>query len=556
MQPETVKQALEQFSLTEACQTNPRLPSNLRCALRRYILPVYGFTEAELRSHLDDCLAKLPLSEFFSNATQLLENLNPKPQDDSKKKTKIGTLNNYRSALLRFFNWMYAQDWYNSATSIPIEKYAPQIYSGKTLSKAKAGRKPHNANPYALKEKELNPVLVQQLEQLHHFWTHPEVALRKAIPIRELTSIKYRKYILCILGWLHHIQGQALIELNLEQVTDIEQLQAFINWGQQQKGNGSGWAVNIVLASLSVAKWLDSISPQKDSAVKALQDYLQALREDYQQESSPPKSNIENLTFSEAEEIVQYLKQCCAPFHTSGISRSETALLKSWQRYLITALLVYCPIRPIEITQLEWQHSLIREPERYRLRLAASKSNKKQTVFREFFLSEHLTQDLDTWRQQWRPKIPTDNNLVFVRLGSSRTPNNLGQPLTPRDLSELISKATYKATSVLFDAPRHLSPHAFCSTTINYLEQIGRAAQNRTAAHTQRQIPQLKQSDQYIHPQLEASLQPNPPKSHWQLTYEAIQRIGKHPLSSIESFPQACEESPSSDSTEEDSPTD
>ncbi|MBD1835140.1 site-specific integrase [Cyanobacteria bacterium FACHB-472] len=494
MQPKTVSEALEQFTKTKAAQANPRLVSNLQTALRRYILPNYGFAEAELRSHLDECLAKIPLSQFLGNARQLLETLDTGSNLHSKaRKVSRGALNNYRSALQRFLSWMYTQAWDDSTPSSRSGEYAPQMYIGQMLSKTQQKARPHQAEPYALKQEELTHKLEQQLEQLGDFWTKSRVRGRKAKAIALDTFETYRSNILCILGWLHNIQGYSSEQLAIEQVASLEQLQVFIDWGLKQKGNSYGWALNMVQASLSVAKWLDSQKQRNSeiSAVKALQDYLHTLRTNYEHEFSQQSQSKAELTLEEGEQIVEYLRQCCAPRDQSGAPRSEAAILKSWQRYLITALLVYSPIRQREISQLEWQRTLFREKNVYRFQSALrSERGRKTLASREFRLPKHLAQDLDTWREQWRDKIPTDHNLVFVRLGSNRTPETIGQPLSIRDISELVSTAIYKATSVLFGTPKQLTPRAFRHTAFAYLEQIGCSRRGYPTRVSQGQIPQ------------------------------------------------------------------
>jgi hypothetical protein len=61
--------------------------------------------------------------------------------------------------------------------------------------------------------------------------------------------------------------------------------------------------------------------------------------------------------------------------------------------------------------------------------------------------------------------------LVFTRLGSNRTPESLGQPLTDRDISDLISSAIYKATSILFNKPTRVTPQSLRQLGLSHLKQ-------------------------------------------------------------------------------------
>ena len=61
----SVLDAYEQFSATAICQNNPKVLHNLRTALRRYMLPVYGFSPEQLKRHqLEERLAQLPWLSF------------------------------------------------------------------------------------------------------------------------------------------------------------------------------------------------------------------------------------------------------------------------------------------------------------------------------------------------------------------------------------------------------------------------------------------------------------------------------------------------------------
>lgn len=488
MQPETLLEAFTQFSQSEQSQANPKLIDNLRTTLRRYILPSYQFEEAELRDNLEGCLDQVPLPLFLGRASQFLETFSSSiSQKSSSLRISSSSVSSYRSALLRFFNWMQVQSWYDPAPSNEIGEYAPQISNGQTLAKARKGGRKFNANPYALKEEELTPLLRQQLEHLQNFWTKPGTKERKGAAIKEQTYRTYRTHILSNLGWLQNIQGEKPEQLSLERVADLEQLQAFIDWGIQQKGNSYGWAMNITQTVISVAKWLYRKTQHQDfrdiPQIAALQDYCQTLREHYQQEkrecypqeSSRYNHNKEQITPKEGRQIVEYLRQCCAPCNSVGIQRSETAILKSWERYLIVALLAYCPIRQREIRLLEWQHSLFRKQDGYWVHFDTKYS--KTGVAIDYLLPKNLTSDLDEWLQQWRPKIPTDHKLVFTRLGSNRTPESLGQPLTDRDISVLISLAIYRATSILFDKPTHVTPQDLRQLGLSHLKPISQLDQ-------------------------------------------------------------------------------
>lgn len=245
MPSQTVLDVYQQFSETEACQANPRLVNNLRTTLRLYVLPYYNeFVDKELRTNLEGCLAQIPLTQLLSDATQFLEMLEMGLVPNSERRISKGTITNYRSTLLRFFNWMYTQGWEGPIASSTIPEQTPS-YSNQTSTKSKpkrVQRSPRNPRnpPYALKEKELTENLKEQLEQLQEFWTNPEALNYENKTLSPTTFIAYKHSILCILGWCKNIQEVDLNSLKLLQVSDLEQLKAFVDWGIHQRGNGIG----------------------------------------------------------------------------------------------------------------------------------------------------------------------------------------------------------------------------------------------------------------------------------------------------------------------------
>ena len=375
MQEITVLEAYKQFKESRVGQPNPRLLDNLRTALKDCVLPFYAtHFPTELRSNFEACLAQVPLTQLLKDASYLLDNLEKDLTLSSSRKISTGTINNHRSILLRFFKWIYVDRQDEPIENPSLPAYAPQISSGRTLSKTREPRQRVHEKPYKLRDEELTPKLEMQLRQLHDFWTTPNYPARKAHPLREQTFRTYRNSILCILGWQQNIQARDLNQLSLEQVTNLEQLETFLQWGEHERGNKTGWAINIMQAAICVAKWWASQShPENQSSIIVpLQDYSRMLHHQYSNREIIDKKTI---TFEESIQVVEYLKQCCAPLHKSGSPRAETALLKAWQRYLIIALLVYSPLRQNETRALEWARSLCREKDGYWIRLRSSKSS-------------------------------------------------------------------------------------------------------------------------------------------------------------------------------------
>lgn len=85
------------------------------------------------------------------------------------------------------------------------------------------------------------------------------------------------------------------------------------------------------------------------------------------------------VTFEQCVDVVKYLRKCCAPKRTAfrkgqgknhaGRKRSDEAIMLSWLRYLLVAILTYCPIRQRELRDLELGKTLFREEDGYVVRL-------------------------------------------------------------------------------------------------------------------------------------------------------------------------------------------
>ena len=68
------------------------------------------------------------------------------------------------------------------------------------------------------------------------------------------------------------------------------------------------------------------------------------------------------LTDELRQKISECLRQECTVIDSAGKEQSEIALLRSWQRYLITSILLFCRIRLQTLCRLELAHNLLRAP--------------------------------------------------------------------------------------------------------------------------------------------------------------------------------------------------
>jgi hypothetical protein len=341
---------------------------------------------------------------------------------------------------------------------------------------------------YVLKLKQMKGNLKKQYEDIKAFFTNPEVPERKTPPINERTFKSYSDNICRILGWQLNIKNIPLQELDMKTVADINILKEFIAWGINIRRNGYGWATQVGYTCLAVAKWLNPHSKKHNFSdieqVEEIREYVRYLRKQHNHEDSRQNLDEKRISFEEAQQVVEYLKKCCSPLDKYGEERSNSAVMKSWQRYLIVALLTYCPVRQREIRELEVGVTLFREADGYWVKLSPQqhKAGKKTGKGREYRLPQNLTADLDEWLRTWRSTIQTPHKRVFICMGSNNSPQSLGNLLKADDVSDMVGNATYKATSILFNNPRRTTPHIFRRIAITYQRRYGRPEQREALA--------------------------------------------------------------------------
>ncbi len=159
-------------------------------------------------------------------------------------------------------------------------------------------------------------------------------------------------------------------------------------------------------------------------------------------------------------------------------------MISSWQHYLLVAILLYCPVRQREIREYELGKTLFREPDGYWVKLGPDdhKTGSKTGKGREYQLPPHLTEDLDRWLQDWRPKIQTEHNYVFITPGSNAKPDSGGKPFTATSLGKFVKDRVYKVTSYLFEEPKRINPHFFRNIGITHQRKHGDSDQQEALA--------------------------------------------------------------------------
>ncbi|MBD1865264.1 MULTISPECIES: hypothetical protein [Trichocoleus] len=320
----------------------------------------------------------------------------------------------YRPAVNKFLKWIQQETWYEEAAEGRYGKYAPRTRSGTNIKTANEGRRALHANSYGLKESELTSNLLKQLEQLNTFCTGEYVPKRQDKKMRAITFRNHRGRALDILGWLRSVENYELNDLDLHLVTDLNLFNKFLAWGINERGNTCGWGMGFCDLALNIAKWLhcyESKSPMyRDIAtveeIRMINNNLSKRYEEQKQASKKRKQEEKEMTLEQCIEVIKYLRKCCAPRDSLGTKRSDLSVARSWQRYLLVAILTYCALRQREIRELELDRTLFRTAGGYRMVLHPE--DNKTGDERDFMLSDVLAvevvTDLDEWLNVWKPR--------------------------------------------------------------------------------------------------------------------------------------------------------
>jgi integrase len=493
--PATLSDAVTLYIQSQGQTIKPKAIRNLRTTLKKTILPNFQFSENAL-TNLDSCLAKVSIRDFVLYAKLYFEAFYQKALAEGKNED---TLRNYRSCLTRLLNWMDEQLWYQQVVQVTaIPDRAPRLKSPANLQRDHRGRRKSGEYPYALKEGELTPKLAAQLESIQEFLTAKYMPARKGEPALRERSFKCRReHILYFLGWLHHDTSRTfkhlscpldkskktLEDLDITLMIYRETLEKYIGWHLTTKGNGYGFCVQIGAAALAIAKWNFSVNEAapRQARFDDCRDVLnvRAVMSELKPESKKDRRTTSREALSEkllemeqCQEIVEYLRRCCAERTAQGHKRSNTRIIDSWQDYLICSILTYTPVRQREIRELELGKTLIREADGWWVKLSPSqhKTGSKTGKGREYplfpcHLKERFNKDLDDYINKWRALENLDHNfLFFIRGTDAQKRQGRGEPIHQANhLSRLIPKLIFKITGILYglENAKATTPHDF-----------------------------------------------------------------------------------------------
>lgn len=427
----TVGDALLRYEQQQNTPAGKRSINNLKTVLRRYLPLLTNFQnnsnseesskEISVTTLLaEQFLASDPLAQFEMYIQKAVEQGTIKP-------AVVRTT--YRPALVKFLAAIEVQlalekQELNELQPIPKQSQrflidpsqcAPPIKPKITLAKTVRGNRSHKQDPYSLYPEQLPTQVQAEITELQHFWLDKEVPNRQDTRMRPISfQDNILRSILFFFGWLHHVKQWDIACLNLDlllvngaqdQAEELKLIKEFIAWGINSRGNSYGWAMMIAKAPLAIAKWKYAAQSKRSKysdieVIACIRTYMSTLSRNYENEPSSLEDNkdLKLMTFEQEEAIVEYLRSCCAPYQKNHCKRPQVGVNRSWQRYLIIALLSYCPLRQREIRELELGRTLFRE-EGYRVRLKPD--DNKTGDEREFRLVDVLPAsviaDLDHW---------------------------------------------------------------------------------------------------------------------------------------------------------------
>lgn len=433
----TLNQALKYWRKSKESQTvSSSFEKYLFIALRKYIIPkLYPelgvMTPKDFKAYIDKIMVKnldnaIAIFEESSNSAVANQELSKRTQQ------------NYYSVVKRFINWMKEQLWWQELTSSP-QNYKicpPQV---KVEKKPKSKNASKKLSPYGLTVEELPVTVQEELEDFKEFRLKGKQYIRSKLrsqgkrrtrnypqvnSVKEKTIEYDQTVITRFLGW--YIQQNFNQELSLKLLTNVDLIEQYAQWSIQVRKAKHTTAINVINTAIAIAKWLnfDKIEERDWSDIPLileLQDLHSEYKEIYKKEkqSSQAKEwNDKEISHKQAREVVQYLGQYCAPQVSCYVkdkkqyqarNRRLSAIVRSWQKYLIIKILVYCPVRQEEIRNLKLNETLFRQfdEQGFPYYIVNLKEHKRSSYKREriYRLPSILTEDLNIWIDYWLPLI-------------------------------------------------------------------------------------------------------------------------------------------------------
>ncbi|MEA5448566.1 site-specific integrase [Leptolyngbya sp. CCNP1308] len=515
------------------CEKQKRI-LNAKTAFKHF-LRARGVSKQEIKSDFEGALERVPLSCLQDSDVVLALYLDECVKDGQ---LSARSASNIKSDFAGFLKFTKQQEYFRLNVEHSNRKYAPSARSGETFYGVRRGKgKNPKLAPYSLSIDQWSETAQKEHTAMADFWTRREVGNRQTPPIRAVSMERHTRNIENFFGFLINVLKGDLAtlgitledlktplpslkitkaNLSLSLMTEVKLLQRFTEWGLNDRWAGTGyppnsyrWVQGIVSTAKKIAQWLNRFMEDYDEAgaVKVLSRLLKRYRQRMKGESSKKEEILPS--FSQCAMAVEWLRESCAPRVRRGVPRTrrqkkeafwtyrrkDSAIARSWLRYLMCALLLYCAMRQRELRELELGRTLFRREDAYWIVLGPDdhKNGSKTGKSREYPIPDLLTADLDEWLMVWRPKIAAmvaekypqnehNPNLVFCSLGSNSSLEMLGQPFKHNNLYSIITYSMYRATSAVFGKGFKVNPHLFRHIAVTHQREHGDPNQREALA--------------------------------------------------------------------------
>jgi len=448
---------------------DPNLQRYLRIALKLYVLEALGFKTRDMKpNEFANFCGKLTVQKMMKQLEKFVEKNSNSSQEENSETSlpspkenlkacilnafdqqfevavglglvKQSTKHNYRSAVGRFGEYLPQQTWWKEVFPPQMPEFIPQC-----PKPVKKETRPQGEN-YRLLLEEFSPHLVKQLEEYKEFrltggkkvkmedsWKNRELSIKpfqrpKMMKTNETNVKRELNDISRFLGWYVRISGHHNKKIELELIMNIEILHEYIIWLTEERRCFHSSGLQILKVAIAVTKFFNYNTSKRRNwsdidLIMKLQSFQSCCREEYikeKKESLESKWEKKELTHPEARKILQYLRDCCAENSSKashipgkrikGKKRSTSAIVWSWQVYLIVKTFVFLPVRQQEVRQLKFGETLFRKIDKkghpyYETKITEHKNKSKTGKTRKYKLSGILVTELDAWINIWRPK--------------------------------------------------------------------------------------------------------------------------------------------------------
>jgi len=347
---------------------------------------------------------------------------------------------------------------------------------------------------YGLTDAELrqNPELKESLASFERFMTKTSYGQLEP-PIRKATAEVYIRVVKLALGWLKNHRDVPLQSLSLSHIFSNETRQAahiafdYVEFLREENGASNKYRANIVRSLIKLAKFMfqdtaKMMESGRSSAssddkpyhsleiIRELRKWHQSFSKDAKGESRSSDERKKWLPWPKYLECVKKLMEECLQTETdAGKPRTPFAIAKSYQTFLILAILACVPDRQRTIRELEIGKTLVKQddetsecgykwiikhgPENYKTGKAYGDRPPMEI---QNYIYPYLEDYINDHRHHLL-KSPKDEDHKFLFVTSK------GDPATAETIYSTVARSTYRLTG------QRTNPHLLRDSIVTYL---------------------------------------------------------------------------------------